>query len=120
MTRRFLMPGIVAALALGQAASASSEDLKIPVPATDVQQLIVDYQCEKMAPMKVVYINAGPNGLAIVPVNGESLIFASVISGSGARYAAGPYIWWSHQGGATLDDVRNDEDVAPVKCKRVK
>jgi membrane-bound inhibitor of C-type lysozyme len=42
----------------------------------------------------VEYINGAGNSLAIVPVSGHSLIFANVVSGSGARYAAGGLIWW--------------------------
>jgi membrane-bound inhibitor of C-type lysozyme len=43
----------------------------------------------------VEYINRGDNHLAIVPVHGTSLIFANVVSGSGARYASGSLIWWT-------------------------
>jgi len=46
----------------------------------------------------VEYINGAGNSLAIVPVAGHSLIFANVASGSGARYAAGSYIWWEAGG----------------------
>jgi membrane-bound inhibitor of C-type lysozyme len=42
----------------------------------------------------VEYLNGAGNSLAVVPVSGDSVIFASVVSGSGARYAAGQYIWW--------------------------
>ena len=46
----------------------------------------------------VEYLNGAGNSLAIVPVQGKSLIFANVASGSGARYAAGEYIWWDAAG----------------------
>jgi membrane-bound inhibitor of C-type lysozyme len=42
----------------------------------------------------VEYLNGAGNSLAVVPVGGNSVIFASVVSGSGARYAGGQYIWW--------------------------
>jgi membrane-bound inhibitor of C-type lysozyme len=48
----------------------------------------------------VEYLNGAGNSLAIVPVQGKSLIFANVASGSGARYAAGEYIWWDAAGRA--------------------
>jgi membrane-bound inhibitor of C-type lysozyme len=38
----------------------------------------------------------------IVPVRGTSLIFANVNSASGARYAAGQYIWWEAGGAVTF------------------
>ena len=50
----------------------------------------------------VEYLNGAGNSLAIVPVSGNSLIFANVVSGSGARYAAGQYIWWEAGGGVTF------------------
>ena len=46
----------------------------------------------------VEYLNGAGNSLAVVPVAGHSLIFANVTSGSGARYAAGSYIWWEAGG----------------------
>jgi membrane-bound inhibitor of C-type lysozyme len=46
----------------------------------------------------VEYLNGAGNSLAIVPVGGNSLIFANIVSGSGARYAAGEYIWWDAAG----------------------
>lgn len=46
----------------------------------------------------VEYVNGAGNSLAIVPIGGKSLIFANVVSGSGARYAAGQYIWWEAGG----------------------
>jgi membrane-bound inhibitor of C-type lysozyme len=46
----------------------------------------------------VEYLNGAGNSLAIVPVGRDSLIFANVTSGSGARYAAGKYIWWDAGG----------------------
>jgi membrane-bound inhibitor of C-type lysozyme len=46
----------------------------------------------------VEYLNGAGNSLAVVPVGGKALIFANVVSGSGARYAAGEYIWWDAAG----------------------
>ena len=42
----------------------------------------------------VQYLNSGANHLALLPLHGETMIFAGVPSASGARYAAGSYIWW--------------------------
>jgi membrane-bound inhibitor of C-type lysozyme len=50
----------------------------------------------------VQYLNGAGNSLVVVPVGGSSLIFANVVSGSGARYAAGQYIWWEAGGGVTF------------------
>ncbi len=42
---------------------------------------------------RVEYINGAGNSLAVLPIAGKSLIFANVLSGSGARYAADRFIW---------------------------
>jgi hypothetical protein len=57
--------------------------------AASVTRNTVRYACEGLPPIRVEYINAGPNALAVVPVSGEAMVFANVLSGSGARYAAG-------------------------------
>lgn len=118
MLRRLMIAAVVAVLAFGAISAAHSSDLAIPVPATDVQQNRVGYICDDGATMSVIYVNAGPNSLAVVPIEGKLIVFASVISGSGARYAAGPFIWWSHQGDATLDDVRKSEGAKTITCKK--
>lgn len=46
----------------------------------------------------VEYLNGAGNSLAIVPVAGNSLIFANVFAGSGARYAAREFVWWDAAG----------------------
>ena len=50
----------------------------------------------------VEYINGAGNSLAVVEVHGNSMIFANINSGSGARYAAGQYIWWEAGGAVTF------------------
>jgi len=51
----------------------------------------------------VEYLNGAGNSLAVVPVGGSSLVFANIVSGSGARYAAKEFIWWDAGGrGITL------------------
>lgn len=82
----------------------------------------VTYDCAAGGGLKVTYINADPNFLAIVPVKGQpqDLVFASVISGSGARYAAGKYIWWSKGNNANLFDSTLGDNAPPVmSCTQV-
>jgi membrane-bound inhibitor of C-type lysozyme len=75
-----------------------------------VSRKTVQYQCDAKAAaiglpatvFPVEYINGAGNSLAVVPIHGNSLIFANVMSGSGARYAAGQYIWWEAGGSVTL------------------
>jgi len=64
------------------------------------------YECDAEGPkmglpagiFSVEYLNGAGNSLAILPVNGASLVFANIVSGSGARYAAKQYIWWDAAG----------------------
>jgi membrane-bound inhibitor of C-type lysozyme len=82
--------------------------------AGDIERNIAIYQCDSGETISVQYINAAPNFLAIVPVQGSQYIFATTISGSGSRYVSGPYEWWSHQGDGTLRDLMQDEDSEPL------
>lgn len=77
---------------------------------SDIERRIVTYQCDNEQVLAVQYVNAAPNFLAIVPVDGANQVFVTTISASGARYVSGPYEWWSHQGEATLRDLAQDED----------
>lgn len=84
--------------------------------AGDAERRIVRYDCGE-APgesFDVQYINAAPNFLAFVPVSGEIYLFASVISASGARYAAANYVWWTRGPDAELYDLTLGEDAAPI------
>jgi membrane-bound inhibitor of C-type lysozyme len=64
--------------------------------------------------MAVDYLNVDPDYLAIVPVEGRKRIFALVMSGSGARYASGQYIWWSKGTDASLYDETKGPDAPPI------
>jgi membrane-bound inhibitor of C-type lysozyme len=96
---------------LGSSTLASATDLTLHLQGTQpVTQKTVQYQCDsKGTPMglpagtfSVDYVNGAGNSLVIVPINGSSMIFANVMSGSGARYAAAQYIWWDAQGAVTF------------------
>lgn len=99
---------IVIAIGLtGSGQGALASDLTIHLAGSaSVTHKVVAYQCDadgtKMGlpagPFSVEYINGGGNSLAVLPMSGKSLIFANVISGSGARYAAQQYIWWEAAG----------------------
>jgi membrane-bound inhibitor of C-type lysozyme len=99
-----------AAALLACSAAAWATDLTLHLNSNQpVNRQTVQYQCDAQGaamglpagPFSVEYINGGGNSLAIVPVHGGSLIFANVLSGSGARYAAAEYIWWDAAGRST-------------------
>jgi membrane-bound inhibitor of C-type lysozyme len=92
---------------LGWSTLAGATDLTIHLSGSQpITRKTVQYQCDGQAAatglpasaFPVEYINGGGNSLVIVPVKGASLIFTNVSSASGARYAAGQYIWWDAAG----------------------
>ncbi len=109
-------------------AGAMASDVVIHLAGDEpVSRQVIQYQCDGQAakmglptgPFPVEYINGGGNSLAVVPVSGKSLVFANVLSGSGARYAAQQYIWWEAGGrGVTLssDSLAGKME---TKCRRV-
>jgi membrane-bound inhibitor of C-type lysozyme len=79
---------------------------------------VVQYDCGLSEPLSVDYINAAPNFLAIVPVDGQKLVFVTVLSGSGAKYAAGEYEWWTKGPEATLANLTTP-DAEPMTCTEI-
>jgi len=98
---------VIAIAILFSAALAGATDVTLHLKGSKpVTRSVVKYECDsegaKMGlsagTFSVEYVNGAGNSLAIVPVNGESLIFSNIVSGSGARYAAAQYIWWDAAG----------------------
>jgi membrane-bound inhibitor of C-type lysozyme len=96
---------------LGCACAASGTDLVIHLSGNSaLSRKSVEYRCDGNAaqigvpagPFSVEYINGGGNSLAIVPISGNSLIFSTVMSGSGARYTTQQYTWWEAKDMVTL------------------
>lgn len=81
---------------------------------TDIERTSATYLCDNEQVLRVHYVNAAPNFLAIMPVDGETHIFATTISASGARYVSGPFEWWNKGDEGTLRDLTQDEDAAPL------
>ncbi|ODT69608.1 MAG: hypothetical protein ABS75_16130 [Pelagibacterium sp. SCN 63-23] len=106
-------------LAFAQATTGANLTLTLE-SAGDIERTVVTYQCEDEQALTVQYINAAPNFLAILPVDGVNHVFATTIAASGARYVSGPYEWWSHQGEGTLRDMMQDEDAEPLAaCSQI-
>ncbi|MDB5535660.1 MAG: hypothetical protein JWQ65_535 [Devosia sp.] len=80
----------------------------------DVEKKTTQYDCGDFGQISVVYINAGSNFLALVPFEGETLIFTTVLSGSGARYVSGTHEWATKGPEATLLDVTAAQDAPPL------
>lgn len=81
----------------------------------DAEIKTVQYLCDgRDAPLTVQYINAAPNFLALIPIEDKTLIFVTTVSASGAKYESGQFVWWDKGTDATLSDVTEGLDAAPV------
>lgn len=106
-----------AALVLsGLAASAAhAAQLTVEEIDADARQTAVYQFANQKQPIRVSYWLAG-NGqsFALVPVNGQRLLFVDTVSASGVRYQAGRYTWWTKGRGATLRDEIADAKAPPL------
>lgn len=72
------------------------------------------YDCGDAGKLAVQYVNASPNFLAVIPIKDQTLVFVNTISASGAKYESGQYVWWNKGADATLSDITEGLDAAPV------
>lgn len=117
--------GLVAGVAwCGTVAGAS--DLTIHLKGTEtVKRTSVRYQCDAQGAklglpagvFEVEYLNGAGNHLAVVPVKGNSMVFVTVPSASGAKYAAEVFTWWDAGGRGT---TFSSEPKASSECRVVK
>lgn len=80
----------------------------------DAEIKTVAYACENHDPVTVQYVNAAPNFLAVMQLAGQTVVLVNVITASGAKYVSGSYEWWNKGNTATLHDVTEGLDAAPV------
>lgn len=112
MRHVILLPLIIFAATSG--AEAAGLQFVIDLPA-NAEQKVLRYQCEGQdMPFAVTYVNAAPNFLAIVPVEGKELVMAGVVTGSGAKYVAGHNGWQTKGTEAMLTDESAEPDAAPL------
>jgi membrane-bound inhibitor of C-type lysozyme len=111
-----LKPIALASLLFAASPALSAVDLNVGINLSgDVQIVTTVYGCgEGTEPLTVKYINAAPNFFAILPIEGEDVVFVNVISASGAKYVAAQYEWWNKGSDATLHNVTEGLDAAPV------
>ncbi len=65
----------------------------------------VRYACQDGKSLTVKYMTVGDTPLASIVLDGKTLVFANVLSGSGARYASGRYVWWTQGPTGFLTDA---------------
>jgi membrane-bound inhibitor of C-type lysozyme len=108
-----LMRGIrrAAGLMVLSVAVARASDLTIHLQGNaTVERKTVRYQCDAQGAkmglpavtFAVEYLNGAGNHLAVVPVKRNSMVFVTVPSASGAKYAAEEFTWWEAGGGVTF------------------
>jgi membrane-bound inhibitor of C-type lysozyme len=118
----------LAAAFLATTATAAENELTIKLTGSgSFARKTVTFECDQNGAamglpsgrFPVEYLNGPGNSLAVLPINGRSLIFANVLSASGARYAADKYIWWdAGSRGVTLSSDAVD-GTKQASCKSV-
>jgi membrane-bound inhibitor of C-type lysozyme len=114
----------VCVLSLSALAGASELSIK---GAGKFERKTVKYSCDANAAkmglpagaFEVEYLNETTNHLAVVPVKGKPMIFVTVPSGSGAKYAAQEFVWWEAGGRGTTFQSDFPGPKASSECKTV-
>jgi len=122
--KRVLMLGV---FSLSVFAVASDLTIHLQGSGTIVRKTM-KYQCDAQGTkmglppgvFSVEYLNGTGNHLAVVPVKGNSLIFVTVPSGSGAKYAAEEFTWWEAGGRGTTFSSDFPGPKASSECHEVK
>ncbi|CUX14994.1 MULTISPECIES: MliC family protein [Rhizobium/Agrobacterium group] len=111
----------LAAFSMSVATGAMAEELVIPLPKdTTVEKVETVYQCATDK-VEAVYFNAGEISLVRLGLKDGVTVAANVISGSGAKYQGGIYVWWSKGEEADLYDLMADPEMKkPVHCVEAK
>ncbi|NTE34841.1 MliC family protein [Agrobacterium tumefaciens] len=111
----------LAAFSMSVATGAMAEELVIPLPNdTTVEKVETVYQCAADK-VEAVYFNAGEISLVRLGLKDGVTVAANVISGSGAKYQGGIYVWWSKGDEADLYDLMADPEMKkPVHCVEAK
>lgn len=94
----------------------ASSSLMITLNTTgDFERKTVTYGCQGDFDSLVVdYVNAAPNYLAMIPIDGSTLLFNTVLAGSGAKYVSGKYVWWNKGNEASLYDLTTGANAKPI------
>lgn len=103
--------GLAIVMVAGTAMADTLNVPEIPVGATMVR----NYQCQDGKSLKVTYYNShGGQSFALLLVKGQAMLFVNTLSGSGAKYDAGPYTWWTKGNSGDLYDLTAGPHAAPI------
>jgi membrane-bound inhibitor of C-type lysozyme len=101
---------------------AISSSLTVTLNTTgDFERKTVGYGCKGVQDsLSVDYLNAAPNYLAMIPLDGSVLLFNTVLAGSGAKYVSGKYVWWTKGTDGSLYDLTEGPNAKPIlTCSEV-
>ncbi|MBB4121059.1 MliC family protein [Martelella radicis] len=110
-----LISVIFTAAAIGSAYAETALSIKVPGGPDAIDNEAV-YDCGDFT-LKARYVTSGEISLARLEWPEHLTVAAQVISASGARYAAGPWVWWTKGNGATLYNVMDGENDPGIACE---
>ncbi|BAN22674.1 MliC family protein [Caballeronia insecticola] len=101
-------------LAMLGAQAAFAMPLTVPQIQTASTQT-TRYDCKGGKSVTVLYTNTrNHQSFAALTVDGRKLLFVNVIAGSGAKYVADQYTWWTKGPQANLYDEMAAKDSSPL------
>ena len=106
-----------AILAIASSAAMADTSVSINIELDDAVLTTATYDCGMQESVQVQYIVSEGDTLALVPVDGDARVFVNVVAGSGSRYVAGQYEWWSKGQDAPLRDLIDDRIVLECKAR---
>lgn len=105
-------------LALTFASLAAHTALAMPLTVPQIQTASTQttrYDCKDGKTVSVQYTNTrNRQSFAALTVDGRKLLFVNVIAGSGAKYVADQYTWWTKGPQANLYDEMAAKDSPPL------
>ncbi|WP_244629771.1 MliC family protein [Martelella limonii] len=109
---------LAAALPLFAVQAKADEAVTLTLPE-GTTEIAAKYDCGDFT-LDARYINGDQIMLAELQWPDNHIIAAEVIAASGARYAAGQYVWWSKGNDGTLYDVTKGENDPGTACTGAK
>jgi membrane-bound inhibitor of C-type lysozyme len=97
-------------------ASPSAQAMPLTVPQIQTASTqTARYDCRDGKSITVQYTNTrNRQSFAALTVDGRKLLFVNVIAGSGAKYAADQYVWWTKGPQGNLYDEMAAKDSPPL------
>jgi len=119
MPNRMIRNLCAAFAALAGAHGVSAMPLAVP-QIQEASSETVKYDCKDGKSVTVRYTNTkNQQSFALLTVDGRKLLFVNVMSGSGARYVAEEYTWWTKGPQGNLTSGMGDPNGPPLlaDCK---